>query len=177
MTSVVFYDLFSRFIHKPDVAVAYVCCEYHRRQQRDLESLFCSLLRQLAERQRTLSEANRHLYSTVHAGNIQYRRPELAAIFDGLLDVARSYAQVFILYDVLDECDSFVGQLLLTKLFKGQQKYPFDLLATSTTLPNIAERFTHCDYLAIHAITDDVEKYLGQHMPRLPRCARNGVNL
>lgn len=50
MTSVIFDDLFSRFDHKRDVAVAYVYCEYHRRQQQDLDILFCSLLGQLAER-------------------------------------------------------------------------------------------------------------------------------
>ncbi|KAE8419716.1 hypothetical protein BDV36DRAFT_130998 [Aspergillus pseudocaelatus] len=121
--------------------------------------MLSSLLKQLAQNQPSLPATVRSL----HDKHINTRtRPSCEEIVSALQSIAVMYSRVFIIIDVLDECQPSDGcrARFLTEVFGLQAKSSVNLFATSRFIPKIIERFTGSESLEIRASHDDVRKYL-----------------
>jgi hypothetical protein len=176
LTSIVVDDLNTRFLADQNVGIAYLYCNFRRRDEQSAEDLLASLLKQLTQEQSSLPDSVKALYD-------QHRkkrtRPSFDEISRALQSVAAMCSQVFIAVDALDECQVSDGcrTKFLTEIFNLQAKYGVHLFATSRFILEITEVFKSSTSLEIHATRDDVERYLEGHMQQLPSFVRRNRQL
>lgn len=161
ITAIVVDELQSIFQTRPNVAVAYVYCNYRRQFQQKPVHLLASLLRQLKDISSTMLEQNhrtlRRYTETSSAIKIVTQR---------LLSVVSSFSRVFIIVDGLDQCQNWYGASneLLTELFYLQDNGRVNLFITSRFIPEIElllnERSTK---LEIRAQNEDLQTYLDKN--------------
>jgi Cdc6-like AAA superfamily ATPase len=169
LASMVVDDLCDRF-NDATVGIAYLYFNFRRKDEQKVESLFASLLKQLAQKWtslRTLPDCVKALYD-------RYERKGTLPAFDeittALQSVSALYSRVFIVIDALDEFQSSDRTKFLIEIFSLQVKSGANILMTSRFMPEISERFG--DYihitLEVRASSEDVRRYLEGHMNRLP---------
>jgi len=167
LASIVVNDLNTRFLVDQNVGIAYLYCNFRRRDEQSAEDLLASLLKQLTQQQSSVPDNVKALYD-------QHRdkqtRPPFDEILRALHTVAAMYSQVFIVADALDECPVSDGcrTKFLTEIFKLQAKCGARLFATSRFNLEITEMFKRSMSLEIRASEEDVRRYLEGHMFILP---------
>jgi len=176
LTAITIDDLITRFQRDPDIAVAYIYCNFRRRDEQKADDLLASILKQLIQKRSTLPEGVKALYDR-HSD--QRTRPSLDEISGTLQSVSVLYSRVFIVIDALDECQTSSGcrTRLLTELFKVQAWSTANIFLTSRSIPEITENFEPSISLEIRANEHDVRRYLGGHMFRLPGFVRRSPEL
>ena len=160
-------DLNAQFHNDPSTGIAYLYCNFRRRDEQKAEDLLASLLEQLAHGLSSLPNSvidlyNRHMVK----GTRPYDE------FSGALQsVAAMYSRVFIVVDALDECQVSDGcrSRFLSEIFSLQTKCGINVFATSRFIPEITEKFKGGTSLEIRASNEDVRKYLDGHIFRLPQ--------
>lgn len=176
MASIVIEHLLARFEVTSETAIAYLYCSYKRQQEQKFGDLVASLLKQLLRRLPALPEDVKSLYQ-------RYRnrgtRPDDSEILSALHSVAASRSRTFFIIDALDECTNSDGtrKRLLTEIFKCQSSTTANLFATSRSIPEITTLFQGAPSVEIRASTDDVQKYLDNHMTRLSSCVLQNLAL
>jgi hypothetical protein len=100
-TSIVIDDLIRRFQNNPTIGIAYIYCNFWRKDDQKAEDLLASLLKQLAQEWPSLPDIVKDLYSR-HKD--KRTRPLLEEISRALQSVAAMYSRVFVIVDALDEC-------------------------------------------------------------------------
>ena len=100
LTSIVVEELFNLFGNDTNTGVAYLYCNFRRQDEQSVVDLLVSLLKQLAQGQRSLPDCVRSLYNTY---NERQMRPSLNEISRVLRSVTAIYSKVFITVDALDE--------------------------------------------------------------------------
>ena len=153
--------------HKTGIAVLY--CSYKRgEEQRDV-NLLAALLKQLAQGQQLIPEPVKSLYEH---HKTRKSRPSSDEISTSLLATSKSYSQVFIIIDALDECrdDDGTRAKLLSRIRNLQTQSNVKLMATSRLITKIEQEFEKDIRLDVRASNDDVERYLDSQMSRLPSC-------
>jgi len=159
LTSIVVDDLCNRFHDDTAIGIAYVYCDFRRREEQKIDNLLLSLLKQLAQSRPFLPESMRDLYDRHNERRI---RPSLDEISRTLHSSAVLYSRVFIIIDALDECQLSDGcrATFLSEIFSLQAKCHVNIFATSRSIPDIMERFKEGVTLEIRACDKDVRNYL-----------------
>jgi hypothetical protein len=106
-------------------------------------------------------------------------QPSLDEILRTLQSVAAVYSRVFIIVNVLDECQTDDGcrQRFLSSLFNFQEKCGANLFTTSRHIASIEKEFEGNPMLDIRASEEDVRRYLEGHIFRLPEFVVRNIEL
>ncbi|KAL9483571.1 hypothetical protein ACSS6W_002360 [Trichoderma asperelloides] len=173
LTAIVINDLITKFQNDPTIGIAYIYCNFRQRDDKKIENLVASLLKQLA-RSHFFPESVKDLYNRHKE---KQTRPSADEISQALQSVANMYSKVFIIVDALDECQPFsdCGLKLLSYIFHLQANTVANFFATSRPIPDIEEQFKLQNYLRreILATSEDVRTYLDGQTSNLPRCVAN----
>lgn len=159
LTSIVVDELDRRYSSDPTVGIAYIYCNFRRRDEQTADDLLANLLKQLAQRQPSLPNSVRDLYIQHQA---RKTRPSLEELSGALQSVAAMYSRVFVIVDALDECQESnnIRSRLLEELFSLQAKTKTSLFATLRPNHCIERDFEGLVSLEISASGEDVPKYL-----------------
>lgn len=168
LSSIVVNDVETRFEEDITVGIAYIYCNFRRKDEQKIEDLLSSLLKQLVRRQPSLTQSLRDLYNRHKE---KRTRPLLDDICRSLHSVATLYSKIFIIIDALDECQTsencrvkFLSQVIeLQKRHRG-----LNLLATSRFIPDVTGIFKGDTTLEIRADEEDVHKFLQCRIEQLP---------
>jgi hypothetical protein len=176
LASIVVDELTTRFSNDPTVGIAYIYCNFRRQDKQKIDDLLASLLKQLAESQRSLPGTVKELYDQ---HKTKRTRPSLDEISRSLNAVTTLYSRVFIIIDALDECQASHGcrKRFLSEMFGLQTKTRANLFTTSRFIPEITEKFNEGLWLEIRASNQDVKRYLDSHMSQLPGCVLRSSDL
>ena len=152
-------DLVTRFQNNPTISVAYIYCNFRRKDEQTVSDLLKCLLRQLAQNQSSLPISVQDLYDRHSKAQTL---PSFEEISRALYSVAAMYSRVFIIVDALDECQVSEGSpsRLLSEIFTLQQKCKVNILATSRFIPEVIGKFKGHTWLEIRAHDEDVRAYL-----------------
>ncbi|KAI9148801.1 ankyrin repeat [Paramyrothecium foliicola] len=172
LSSIVIDDLNSRFSQDEKIGIAYIFCNFRRRDEQKPENLLASLLKQLGQAISPLPPCLKLLFN-------QHRdkgtRPSLKDITKALQNLADLYSRVFIIIDALDECQSSGGfrSKILSDIFSLQAHVGVNFLATSRPIPDIEGYFKQCLRIEIVARDEDIRRYIRGHMSHLPKFILN----
>jgi hypothetical protein len=166
LTAVTINDLTTRFQNDPSVGIAYLYCNFRRKDEQKAQDLLASLLKQLSQGRSSLLDSVQSLYDK-HKG--KRTRPSLDEISRTLQSVASIYSRVVIIVDALDECQVSDGcrMTFLTEIFSLQTKTGANLFTTSRSIPEIIERFRGNITFEIRAHNEDVRQYLDGRISQL----------
>ena len=158
--------------------IAFLYCNYGRREEQTAKRLFTALLRQLAEHHVFVPEPVKRLYTTHTRKGTQ---PSLEEVFDTLSTVTKSCDRVFLVVDAVDECSVNTRREFLKNISELQNKTKARLLVTSRHVDDIERQFErqfagHAR-LEIRADTGDLEKYLDGQLVNLSECVQNNPSL
>ena len=169
ITSIVVDDLVTRFQDNPNIGIAYIYCNFRRKDEQTIGDLLKCLLKQLAQTRSSLPVSVRDLYER---HNRNKTRPSFEDVSRALHSVAAMYSRVFIIVDALDECQVSEGHQsrLLSEILTLQQKCKVNIFATARFIPEIIERLKGHARLEIRAHDEDVRSYLEG---RIWRSSRN----
>jgi hypothetical protein len=159
LTAVTINDLTTRFQNDPGVGIAYLYCNFRRKNEQKAQDLLASLLKQLSQERSPLPDGINSLYDKHQE---KRTRPSLDEISRTLQSVASTYSRVIIIVDALDECQvsDSCRMTFLTEIFSLQTKTRANLFATSRSIPEITERFRDSITFEIRAHDEDVRQYL-----------------
>ena len=101
LTSIIVDDLITRFQNDSTINIAYIYCNFRRKDEQKINDLLTSLLKQLAHGQSSLLDSLKDLYNR---HKVKRTRPSLDETLRSLHSVAAMYSRVFIVVDALDEC-------------------------------------------------------------------------
>ena len=176
LTSIVIGDLCERFQGDTTTAITYIYFNFRQRDEQKVDVLLASMLRQLAHKQPSLPDSVKDLYKR-HKD--ERTRPPLDEISRALQSVAAVYARVFIVVDALDECQESdrCRSKFLKGLFNLQANTQANLFATSRHRPDIEKEFERSVTLEIRANSEDVRRYLQDHISQLPSCVSKRPHL
>jgi hypothetical protein len=163
LTSIVVDNLNTRYRDDASVGIAYIYCNFRRKDEQKAEDLLAALVKQLALGWSSLPDIVKTLYETHKANRT---RPSFDEISKSLKSVVALYSRVFILVDALDECqasDSSRGKFL-ADVFDLQDRAGVNLFVTSRYIQDITEKFHQSTTLDIRASSKDVRKYLQVRM-------------
>lgn len=166
LTSTVIADLEHRFWDDRTSAIAYVYCNFKRKDEQNVEDLIANILKQLAQARPSLPVAIRQL----HDRHTPIRtRPTLEELSQALHSVVSEHSRVFIVVDALDECQTSddCRAHFLSTLFDLQARSKIHLFATSRVIPDIIERFEGSPHLEVRASDFDIRSYLEGHITKL----------
>ena len=106
IASIVTDHLLCKVPQKEDIGVAYLYCNYKRREEQKAVNLLSVILKQLIQRRPSVSGP----VDALHTLHIQHgTRPSFAEISQALRSVISSYSHVFLVIDALDECTDIDG--------------------------------------------------------------------
>ncbi|KAH8744495.1 hypothetical protein F5883DRAFT_476280 [Diaporthe sp. PMI_573] len=168
LTSIVVDELTTRFGHDNSIGIAYIYCNFRRRNKQNAVDLLASVLKQLSRRASSLPD---HVQAMYDKHKDKQARPSLAEIERTLQLVAAMYTKVYVVVDALDECQTSDGcrTKFLEEIFNLQAQSGVNLFATSRSLPEIVQGFGQRPHLSleIRASEEDIERYLDGHMKYL----------
>jgi Cdc6-like AAA superfamily ATPase len=166
ITSIVIDHLCDTFQNEADIGIAYLYCNYRRKEEQSPDQLLLSLVKQLVQELPSVPDGVKNLYER-HKG--KRTRPSFDEISTVLHSVVVDYSRVFIIIDALDECHGSDGhrQKVLSEVFSLQAKTATSLLATSRFIPEITKQFEGSIFLEIRASDEDVRRYLDGKIPQL----------
>ncbi|CAG8976236.1 hypothetical protein HYALB_00012003 [Hymenoscyphus albidus] len=176
LTSILVEELTSRFHDNENIGIAYLYCNFRRREEQNKNNLLASLLKQLARHQPILPEVVKDLYNRHDA---QRTRPSFDEISRSLQSTIAMYSRVFIVIDALDECNVSDGSrtTFLSELFSLQTKCTVNLFATSRFGTEFSAIFSNSLSLEIRASEHDVRRFLDGHILALPGFVRRSLDL
>jgi hypothetical protein len=176
LTAITIDDITRRFRDKLDIGIAYLYCNFRRRDEQKVEDLLGSLLKQLSQARSSLPDRVKTLYDQ-HKN--KRTRPSFDEVSRALQSVAFQYSSVFIIVDALDECqvDGGCRAKFLSELFSLQAKCRVNLFATSRFIPEITEKFEGSMSLEIRASEQDIRRYMDGHMSHLPSFVGRSLDL
>ncbi|KFY57531.1 hypothetical protein V497_05496 [Pseudogymnoascus sp. VKM F-4516 (FW-969)] len=177
LTSIVVEKLIDQFCNSDeDVGIAYLYCNFRRRDEQKIKDLLASLVKQLAQGLNPLPDAVNSLYGKYTGTRTQ---PTLDELSQALEAIATLYTRVFIIVDALDEC-LITGSHrsdFLSRIFNVKEKSGANLFMTSRHIPEITEIFHGSTFLEIRALESDVRRYLDSNISNLPSFVRRSPDL
>lgn len=170
ITSIVVDELTTRSGNDDSIGVAYIYCNFWRRDQQRTEGLLASLLKQLAQRRSSLPKNMKSLYDK-HKKN--RTRPSIDEVSRALHSIAALYSQVFIIIDALDESPSEYRHKFLGAMYKLQQEGQVHLNIFATSCPEIvphfAEHFERYELKEIRSADDDILAFINDRLATIRR--------
>ena len=159
-----------------NVGVAFIYCNYKRRETQTATDLLAAILKQLVQERPLYGEP----VATLHKRHADRRtRPSLDEIRTALNSVLINYSKAYIIIDALDECTDSDGTRseLLTILRNLQAKTDISLMATSRFDARIEQSFQGSPMLEVRASDADVTRFVAGHLRRLPKCVQRDPEL
>lgn len=152
-----------------DIGVAYLYCNYKRRDEQKAVNLLAAILKQLVQKRPPLSD---HIVALHELHAKQGTRPSFDDLSKSLRSVLGNYSQVFMIVDALDECTDVddTRNTLLSEIRNLQTQIDLRLMSTSRPIKNITQAFEGDLHLEIRANNEDVERYLEGQISRRPSC-------
>jgi Cdc6-like AAA superfamily ATPase len=169
LTSIVVDYLYTRFENDASIGIAYLYCNFQRKQEQRPLDLLASLLKQLVQGRPLVPENMKCLYERHKE---KRTRPSIDEILEVLYSIVADYSRAFILIDALDELQASDGdwRKILAELFNLQAKSGASLFVTSRYIPEITKEFEgRSTSLEIRASDKDVQRYLDGQIPQLLR--------
>jgi Cdc6-like AAA superfamily ATPase len=159
LTSVIVDHLTTQFSYGLSIGMAYIYCNFQRKDEQKVDNLLASLLKQLTQSCSSLPRSVKQLYDRHYA---KRTRPSLDDIAQTLQSVTAMYSRGFIIVDALDECQVYNScrATFLSNLFHLQTKCGVNIFATSRSIPEITKKFNGSTILEIVAHDEDVRSYL-----------------
>jgi hypothetical protein len=170
LTSVAIDHLTTSFGDDSSIGLAYIYCNFNRRDQQTPDQLFVCILKQLTAGLSSLPDAIQSLYR-VHQSEIT--RPSLHKILNTLRVVIAEISRVFIVIDALDEYEVVERsrETFLIELAHFQRQYGINVLATSRANPiimmEIEHIFSNLVHLVLRASDDDIASYIEADLSHL----------
>lgn len=176
LTSVVVEELNTRSQNDMSIGIAYLYCNYRRKDEQKAEDLLASLLKQLIQGQSFLPDSVKYLYGS-HKD--KRTRPSFDETSKLLQSIAALYSRVFIIVDALDECQVSDGcrSRFLSEIFALQVKCKVNIFTTSRFIPEIITKFSQSISIEIRASDEDVQRYLEGHIGQLPSVVKRNRQL
>ncbi|KFY41877.1 hypothetical protein V494_02746 [Pseudogymnoascus sp. VKM F-4513 (FW-928)] len=176
LTSTVIENLITQFRHDKNIGIAYLYCNFKRRDEQNIYDLLANLLKQLAQALDPLPDFLKSLYDKHRRKHTRLSSDE---VLQALESVATLYTKVFIVVDALDECLATGNHRLdfISRIFDFQEKSGSNLFMTSRHLPEITELFRGHVSLEIRALESDVRKYVDSYMLNLPSFVGRSLDL
>lgn len=176
LTSIVVNNMCTRFQSDTNAGIAYIYCDFRRKDEQNADNLLTSLLKQLSQGKPSLPPSVQDLYNGHKKGGT---RPSWDEISRTLHLVAKSYSRTFVIVDALDECQVSDGcrRRFLSELFNLQRICAANIFVTSRFVPEIAGEFGGSISLEIQASEYDVKRYLAAHITELPSVVQKNRQL
>ncbi|KAH8730689.1 nucleoside phosphorylase domain-containing protein, partial [Phaeosphaeriaceae sp. PMI808] len=176
LTSIVVEYLQTDFQKDSNIGIAYLYCNFKRKDEQKVEDLLLRFLKQLAQEQSSMPSAVKTLYDR---HKVKRTRPSLDEISKALHSVTVLYSRTFIIIDALDECRATHGYQtkLMPEIFGLQAKTRASLFVTSRFVSEIIKEFETATSLEIRARDEDVRSYLESNMLALPSFVRDDLDL
>ncbi|EEU36945.1 uncharacterized protein NECHADRAFT_20595, partial [Fusarium vanettenii 77-13-4] len=176
VASVVINHLMEKLREDLASGLAYIYCDFRRRNEQTVEHFASSLLKQLAEKQSTLPDAVRQLYERHKTSRTE---PSLRELVESLRSVTQLFDHVFVVVDALDECQESNHCLprFLSELFDLQKQLGVNLFATARPLGHINSSFEKAISIEIRAHSEDVRKYVSGRLGELPMIVQRNSKL
>jgi hypothetical protein len=140
-------------------------CNYKEQTEQTATNLIASLLEQLVQDCRSISENTKSFYNQ-HRN--QSTSPTLDEFITALGTEIKTYSKVFIVVDALDECSESNGSR--AKLLRALRSLtgPVNLMVTSRDLPSIEQYFRQAQHLRICPTDEDVTKFIQSQLADYP---------
>jgi len=174
LTSIVVEELVTCAKNGRSIGVAYLYCNFRRRDEQKAEGLLASLLKQLTQCLTSLPDSVKSLYKD---HRYKQTRPSFDELSKTLQSVAALYSRVFVVIDALDECHVADRARLLPEIFKLQAKCGANVFATARHMPEIIDEFKGAISLEIRASENDVRRYVDGCISLLPSFVRHSLDL
>jgi hypothetical protein len=174
LTSIVIEQLINRAENDKTIGVAYIYCNFRRKDDQTTENLLASLLKQLSQSRRSLPQAVTALYDR-HSKN--RTRPSCDELSKALQSVADLYLKAFIIVDALDELHADGRTRFLSEILGLQNRSTASVFATSRPIPEITKSFNGSSLREIRANEQDVRTYIDGHLSKLPSFVGQNLNL
>lgn len=164
--SFIIHHLQLAFSEKDDAVIAFIYCNYNKRDQ-TLVNLLGNLLQQFVQRQSTIPIELQKAYEHHKKNKTRPLVSEYSALLKSQLS---SFSEVFLVIDALDEYFDGDGtrDILLNEIRKLQP--PLHLLITSR--PNVKDLAVHFDNISqmeIRASDTDIKRYLESEINKRER--------
>ncbi|KAH8911813.1 ankyrin [Coniochaeta sp. PMI_546] len=156
LTSVVVRNLMDDYADSPNVAIAWLYCDFRLKSEQKLNNMLASLVKQLLLDQKSLPSIVERLY---RRNRPRKTHPSTQDLVEALESAVARSARVFVLVDGLDEYSDGRDKLLGT-LLRLQATYQVNLFATSRYIPDIVGHFEDMPRLEIRATDQDIKTYL-----------------
>ncbi|KAK3307756.1 uncharacterized protein B0T15DRAFT_409748, partial [Chaetomium strumarium] len=160
LTAVLVEHLCKQFQNKGGIGIAYFYCDYGLDSGQEPPDILASILKQLIQKRRALSDSVRRLYGE-HKWD--RTRPSSREVSDTLSSVAKEFSSIFILVDGLDEYElrskSWTSTLAEIKKLRPTES-PVRILATSSDIPAVSGEFKGYDSIMIRANPEDLHRYV-----------------
>lgn len=168
--TIVVDHLKSVFKDDDDVEVIFIYCNYKQSINQSLRNLIGSLVRQLVQKRRTVSENITTLYNSHSQRHTLLSETDIT---QALQSEISNYSSVFLVVDALDECsethDTRLNLLDTLRSLPGNVR----LMVTSRYLPTIEREFIGVRRIEISATGDDVGRYVRGRIPKERRLCRH----
>ncbi|KAF0318128.1 ankyrin repeat protein [Colletotrichum asianum] len=165
--SAVINDISKRFVSPGTVGIAYIYCNFQRKEDQTLECFLSSLIKQLARSLGVIPDGLVRLHKdNKRAGTV----PSAQELFDVLCLICDSYSTLFFLIDALDECQADSCSALISALLSllARRLTVVKIFATSRFVPEIEKRFDKALKLEIKATNEDIHRYIQHRLPQIP---------
>jgi Cdc6-like AAA superfamily ATPase len=165
-------------IQDEKIGLAFVYCDFMKRDQQKPVDILASLIRQLIRDQPSVPQVVKDLYekykkisaSSPSNHDIRHFSEALQHVISG------NYTRVFIVIDALDECQD--TQTLLTEIFRVQGATEANIFATSRPKKeDIEKAFEGSLSLDISARDEDVKRYIDGRMSELKVLKEENMDL
>jgi hypothetical protein len=176
LTAIVIDHLTYQYGNDPSIGIAYIYCNYRRKEEQRLDGLLGNLLKQLSEARPSMPNTVKELYEQYKS---KRARPSTDELLRSLQSVVGSYSKVFVVIDALDGCQVSEGcrARFIEECFALQVRCGTNVFMTSRFLPKITEKFDKASTFEIRASPEDVQKYLAGQMFRLPGFVNRDMSL
>ncbi|UKZ56063.1 hypothetical protein TrVGV298_009889 [Trichoderma virens] len=167
MTAAVIDYLHKRFGNDSSIGIAYIYFNFKRYNEQTPNSVFLSLLKQVAKQQPCLPDSVKSLHERHAKRNT---RPSFEEILETFQEVVNLYTKAFVIIDALDEC-STVGhcrETILSEIIACAKRSDLKLFTTSRDIPEISDRFKSTLRLEIGATELDIRRYIDGRLSKLP---------
>jgi hypothetical protein len=151
-----------------NVGVAHIYFNYKEQGSQGLSNILGSLIKQLCQQ---VAQLSRH--PQLENFISRRRTPSEEELFLALIETSKSFSQIFLVFDALDECDREIQRETLLPMLHRMGENGFRVLMTSRRYADdIEESFRNVSSIEIVAHDDDIKSYIYKRLDAYPSAKR-----
>jgi hypothetical protein len=152
-----------------NVGVAHIYFSYKEQGSQGLSNILGSLIKQLYQQLPRLPQLPSHLEHLTNDGGT----PSREDLFLALVQASKSFFQIFIVFDALDECDRLAQRQTLLPMLRRMGESGFRIFMTSRRYADdIEDSFRNVPCIEIIAHDDDIKSYISERINAYPSAKR-----